>query len=188
MEISKLGVIGSLFLSVLANASAREQQTVFMATFEEVCLTGNGKLDNIRDWAERHHMKEVNGADARKVYTGSSEGGHAWWMQEDGTFFVIASRVPSSACAVFTSAADPAQVLDYVQQLPKTLSGKWPNVVAIPDKDESGPFGHRRGRAILFSTPNGDRTLLITSIFNDRPGGPYQATLQVSRTSVGQHQ
>jgi hypothetical protein len=188
MRISKRGVICSLFLSVLANASAREQQAVFMATFEEVCLTDNGNLHDIRDWAERHHMKEVNGADARQVYTGSSEGGHAWWMQVNGTFFVIASRVPSSACAVFTSAADPAQLLHYIHQLPRTLSGKWPNVVAMPDKDESGPFGHRRGRAILFSTPNGDRTLLITSIFNDRPGGPYQATLQVSRTSAGQQQ
>jgi hypothetical protein len=131
-------------------------------------------------------MKEVSGVDARKVYTGGSEGGHAWWMQVDGTFFVIASRVPSSACAVFTSAADPAQVQDYVHHLPRTFSGQWPQAVTIPDKDESGPYGHRRGRAILFSTPNGASTLLITSIFNERPGGPYQATLQASRTSGGQ--
>lgn len=184
MQISKLGIIASLFLSVLGHASAQEQANVFTATFKEVCLDGNGKLDNIRDWAERHHMQEVNGVDARKVYTGSSEAGHAWWMKVDGTFFVIASRVPSSACAVFTSAADPAQVQDYVKQLPGMFSGEWPNVVAIPDKDESGPFGHRRGRAILLSTANGARTLLITSIFNEHPGGPYQATLQASRTSM----
>jgi hypothetical protein len=131
-------------------------------------------------------MQEVNGVDARKVYTGSSEGGHAWWMQVNGTFFVIASRAPSSACAVFTSTADPAQVQDYVKQLPCALSGKSPNAVAIPDKDESGPFGHRRGRAILFSTPDRTRTMLVTSIFNELPGGSYQATLQASRTSRGQ--
>lgn len=186
MQISKQVVIGSLFLSVLGHASAQKQSDLFIATFKEVCLAGNGKLDDIRDWAVRHQMKEVNGADARKVYTGSSGDGHAWWMQVDGVFFVVASRVPSSACAVFTSAADPAQVQDYVKQFPSTFSGKWPNAVAIPDKDELGPFGHRRGRAILFSTPNGARTLLITSIFNERPGGPYQATLQASRTSAGQ--
>ena len=185
MQISRLGVIGSLFFSVLGHASAREQTDDFVAMFKEVCLDGDGKLGHIRDWAERHHMKEVTGVDARKVYTGSGEGGHAWWMQVDGTFFVLASRVPSSACAVFTSAADPAHVQDYVNHLPSTLSGQWPKVVAIPDKDESGQYGHRRGRAVLFNTPNGANTLLITSIFNERPGGPYQATLQASRTSSG---
>jgi hypothetical protein len=185
MRISRLGFISSLFFLVFGHASAQNQPNVFIETFKDVCLDGNGQLDSIRDWAERHHMKEVNGVDARKVYTGSPEDGHAWWMKVDGTFLVIASRVPSSACAVFTSAADPAQVQDYIHQLPSAFSGKWSNVVAIPDKDETGPFGHRRGRAVLFSTSNGASTLLVTSISNQRPGGPYQATLQASRTSGG---
>jgi hypothetical protein len=177
-------ILTSLFL-VLSRATPQDQPSIFISTFKTLCLDGNGKLDSIRDWAAQHGMNEVTGADARKVYTGGIENGHAWWVKVDDTFLVIASRTPTAACAVFTSAANPIQLQEYIRQLPNASSGRWANVSPLPDKDETGPFGYRRGRAILFSMAGGANTLLVTSIFNEFPGGPYQATLQASRSAGG---
>jgi hypothetical protein len=166
-------------LLLVCHASAQAQTSPRVATFEEVCLAGQGKQEFVREWAAQRHLATVDGVDARKTYTGTPDAGHAWWMQVNGTFIIIAYRVLTSTCAIFSSAADSAQMQDYIHQLPGKLAGQWPTSVALPDRTESGPFGQRYGRAILFSRLPQPGTMLITSIFNEKPGGTYQGTLQM---------
>lgn len=183
MQISKLAFIFLSFLWLIDHASAQEKPGALISTFEEVCMAGNGKPEFVRDWAQRRHLQEVDSVDGRKIYTGGTEGGHAWWMQVGSTFIVVAFRVSSATCAVFSSASDSGEIQTYLRKLPERVSGKWPTHVTLPDKNESGAFGLRAGRAFLFSRLPQPGTMLVTSIFNEKPGGAYQATLQAAFSS-----
>ncbi len=160
----------------VGDASADPNALALISTFESVCLDSNGSLDFITQWVGKNQLQEVNGPDARKVYAGSN--GHAWWMQVESSYVIVAIRAVTNTCAVFSNKAEPTEIQEYIDGLPRRFSKKWPNATNLKDDKQQGTLGMRRGRAIALGTPEKPVVVLITAITNEREGGPYQATLQ----------
>lgn len=172
-------VITLLFMFSVHHANADSSAVPLISTFEAVCLEGNGSQEFIKKWVDKEHFKAVNGLDARKLYAGTTEAGRAWFKQTDTAILIVAIRGAANACAVFSDKAPQSEVMEYIEKnLPQKFAERWPATVRIKDDARVGEFGVRRGRVIALGTSTQPVSVMITVITNERPGGPYQATIQ----------
>ncbi len=178
-------ILAMIVAFAVKDARADSNALALISTFESVCLDSNGSLDFITKWVDKNQLREITGADARKVYAGSAGNiGHAWFMQVESSYVIVAIRAITNACAVFSSEAKSTEIQEYVDGLPRKFSKKWPNATTVKDDKQQGSLGMRRGRVIALGTPGEPVVVLITAITNEQKGGPYQATLQAHFSST----
>lgn len=147
--------------------------------FSQVCMKNLGKPEGVQAWAADRHLTSVENPEALKIYAGG-EGGAVWAVRTPAGQFVLAIRTPSHACAVFADKADPQVVEGYVGQLMQALKQTGRPVAVLKDDQSQTSVGNRHALLYAVGGGSGPTLELFTVITDERPGGPYQATVQVA--------
>jgi hypothetical protein len=146
--------------------------------FSEVCMKTLGKPEGVQAWAADHHVMSVETPEALKIYAGG-EGGAAWAVRTSTGQFVLAIRAQTHACAVFADKADPQVVEGYIEQLMQALRQTGRPVQVLKDDRSPTSVGLRHARVYAVGGSSGPAVEVFAVITDERPGGPYQATVQV---------
>jgi hypothetical protein len=150
-----------------------------MALFTQACTTNLGRPEGVRSWAADHHLASVQNPQAIAVYGG--EGGTAWSVRLPSGVFVLALRA-TQTCAVFGDKLDSGAVEKAVQQVVGQLKAAGNPVTILKEDNAQTDFGRRHG--IVYAVGNDRPKLLMLSVItNERPGGAYQATVQIVANS-----
>ncbi|RDS86348.1 hypothetical protein DWU99_03575 [Dyella psychrodurans] len=149
----------------------------------QVCRADNlTNPERIRAWATGHHLPEVNNPKGRAVFVGDGPDGVAWHIHDENTELVLAIRSKTGGCAVYAEPLDPAALGQIYSMLIAGYAQKFSVTTPLPDKVQQGPFGTRIGKVRLIEVPASKSHLLLTLITNEKSGGPYQGTLQITLT------
>jgi hypothetical protein len=147
--------------------------------FSQACLKNLFHPERVRSWATDHHLTSVQSAEAVAVYAGAGEGGAVWSAPMPSGLFVLALRAQTQACAVFADKADPGAVEAYVGQLMDAQKRTGSAVTVVKEDQTPTPFGRRHAILYMVGGSGSPTMSLFVVITNERPGGPYQATVQV---------
>jgi hypothetical protein len=146
--------------------------------FSQVCMKNLGKPEGVQAWAADHHLMSVENPEAIKIYAGG-EGGAVWAVRTPTGQFVLSIRAPSHACSVFADKADPQVVEGYIDQLMQALKQTGRPVEVLKDDRSPTSVGSRHARVYAVGGGSGPALEVFAVITDERPGGPYQATVQV---------
>jgi hypothetical protein len=146
--------------------------------FSQACMKNLGKPDGVRAWAADHHLTSIGKPDALQVY-GGGDGGAVWAVATPAEPFVLALRASTQACAVFADKADPQTIEIYVGDLMQALKQTGRPVALLKNDQTPTSFGNRHGLVYAVGGGSWPTLQVYTVITNERPGGPYQATVQV---------
>jgi hypothetical protein len=170
--------LGALILSsalagpALAADRAQSSKELFQL-FSDACIANRAAPDGVKAWADDHHLEAVQSAGALQTFAGG-DGGAVWEAKMPSSAFALAVRASGGACAVYGDKLDVAVVESLVKGFADELKSAGRRVVVVKD-DESGA---QHNLIYLADGPAGKLTLAM--IVNDKPGGAFQATIQLS--------
>ncbi len=95
--------------AVAADPSAN----VLTRLFIDVCVPNIGKPDQVRQWAEQHHLEPVRSPEALKLFVGPGDKGAAWAVPAAEGSFALSLRGTTRACAIWARTANPSDVETY---------------------------------------------------------------------------
>jgi hypothetical protein len=184
-----LVVLKSMLLAILVIAAAQiaiaaDPAAQFVTKlFIEVCVPNLGRPENVRSWAERHGLKQIQDSVALDVFVGKpSEHGAAWAVPANAGQFALSIRGQSHACAVWARAADPTEVSSLFKKL---IDGvKRPGIEISLEKDSvvATPVGQARALIYLVKPVNGRLGYSFTLLTAERAGGAFQVSIQATGT------
>ena len=144
--------------------------------FADACVANMATPDGVKTWADQHRFEAIKGAAALQAFAGGEEGA-VWEAKMPSGPFALALRA-SGACAVYgdklSAAVVEAQFGGLVDALKR--SGRTVEVV----KDDKAPGDHGLEHNLVYIARGSPSTLTVAMIANEKPGGLYQATLQIS--------
>jgi hypothetical protein len=152
----------------------------FKKLFVEACMDNLGHPEKVRAWAEEHHLTKVENPEGVKAYAGEGDGGAAWSTLMGSGLYVLALRGPIGTCAVFAEKADTAEAESFVTRLMDRLTAAGTPVAKLKDDTSSTAFGRRHGLVYMVGGLGSPSLRVVSVITNERPGGAYQATLQIT--------
>jgi hypothetical protein len=146
------------------------------ALFSDACVANMATPDGVKTWAEQHRFEAIGGAAALRAFAGGEEG-TVWEAKMPSGPFALALRT-SGACAVYGDKLSPAVVEEQFGGFVDALrrSGRTVDVV----KDDKAPGDHGQQHDLVYIARGSPSTLTVAMIANEKPGGLYQATLQIS--------
>lgn len=146
------------------------------ALFADACVANMATPDGVKTWADQHRFEAVKSAAALQAFAGGEEGA-VWEAKMPSGPFALALRA-SGACAVYGDKLSPAVVEEqfggFVDALKR--SGRSVDVV----KDDKAASDHGQQHNLVYIARGSPSTLTVAMIANEKPGGLYQATLQIS--------
>lgn len=173
-----IAVVGSLPAAADDGAASivRSSNDLFQL-FGQACTTNLGHPDGVRAWASSHQLTSVTDPRAIAAYAG--DGGSVWSVRLASGLFALAIRGAGQSCAVFGDKLDPGIVEKSVQQLADQMKGGGLSVAILKNDQTQTDFGRRHG--VVYALANGDpaKLIIMSVITNERPGGAYQATIQI---------
>ncbi len=144
--------------------------------FSDACVANMATPDGVKTWADQHRFEAIKGAAALRAFAGGEEGA-VWEAKMPSGPFALALRA-SGACAVYGDKLSPAVVEEqfggFVDALKRT--GRTVDVV----KDDKAPGDYGQQHDLVYIARGSPSTLTVALIVNEKPGGLYQATLQIS--------
>ena len=151
--------------------------------FMQICRADNlANPERIRAWAADHHLPEINNPKGRAVFVGAGPDGIAWHIHDENTELVLAIRSKTGGCAVYAEPLDPTALGQIYGMLIAGYAKEFSVTTPLPDKMQQGPYGISTGKVRLVEVPGSKSQLLLTLITNEKPGGPYQGSLQITLT------
>ena len=168
--------------TAVADPAAQFLTKLFIAA----CVPNMGQPTNVREWAQGHQLAEIQNPVALAMFVGPGDKGAAWAIPAAQGSFALSIRGTTQACAVWARAADPAETLALFQKL---IDGvKRPGIEIAVDKDSvsSTPVGDAHALAYNVTAPNAPTSFEFTLVTGERPGGAFQASMQVAK--AGPHQ
>ena len=173
-----------LALSGIPNSAVAEDASAnfLVKLFATVCIPNVGQPDKVRAWAAEKHLPEVTAPVALDVFVGPGGKGTAWAAPSTVGSFALSIRGTSEACAVWARDAAPADV----EALFRTIleGAKRPGVDVSVVKDTRDPSPSGVIHTLVYSVSGADKLrggLLYTMQTAERPGGPFQRSLQAAR-------
>lgn len=190
VEIELDAAMRSVLLIVLVAVSGTSRSALaedapanfLVKLFATVCIPSVGQADKVRAWATEHHLPEITAPVALDVFVGSGGKGIAWAVPSAVGSFALSVRGTSEACAVWARTAAPT---DAETLFRTTLEGaKRPGVDVSIIKDTRDPSPSGVIHTLVYSVSGADKLkggFLYTMQTVERPGGPFQASLQAAR-------
>jgi hypothetical protein len=176
-----LGSVALALVLCIQSATADPAANAAAHLFMQVCRPDNlANPERIRAWAADHHLPEVSDAKGRAVYVGDGADGIAWHIHDENTELVLAIRSKTGGCAVYAEPLDPVALGQIYDMLIAGYAKEFTVATPLPDKAQPGPYGIRTGKVRLVEVPGGKSHLMVTLITIEKPGGPYQGTLQIT--------
>lgn len=173
-------------LPAAAAAAAADPGATFLTRlYIDVCVPNIGKPDQVRQWAEQHHLEPVRNPEALNVFVGPGDKGAAWAIPAVAGSFALSLRGTTKACAVWARTADPSEVETYFKRIVEGV--KRPGLVVTVDQNKTVPSPSGQARALVYNVtaPNAPTSLEFTMLTAERSGGPFQASVQVA--TAGPH-
>jgi hypothetical protein len=175
-------VLASVTLvAICRSAFAADPAASFVVKlFIDACVPNIGQPANVRAWAEKHSLPTITNPAALRIFVGEGNKGTAWGLPADSGSFALSIRGTTEACAVWARTADPSEVQESFKKIIEGV--KRPGVEVKVEGDTHSPTPVGDVHTLLYSVagPSGPNGLLFTMQTADRPGGPFQASLQVA--------
>jgi hypothetical protein len=182
-----LAVATSLLLATVQPAAAAGPAAQFLVKlFNTVCVPNLGQPTKVREWAQEHHLAQVQNPEALNVFVGSGEGSAWAILDEEGGKFALSIRGATQACAVWAQTADPGEVLLSFKQ---TIEGiRRPDVQITVEKDTASPSPLGEVRVLVYNVaaPGAPTSVEYTLLTTERTGGAFQASMQAAKASAHQ--
>lgn len=180
--------LSTIFIALVASATpvlaADPAAEFLLRLFNNACLPNIAHTERVRAWAADHHLSEVQNPAALSIYVGAGDGGGLWAVPSSAGTFALSVRTETKACAVWAGAADPNEVSAGVKTMMDQLKRSGDSVSVIRDSTADMEFGRRHGLMYLVTAAGAPNSVALTMITNERPGGAYQATLQVGAVAA----
>jgi hypothetical protein len=149
--------------------------------FDQVCVPNIGRPEKIRAWAAARHLETVSAPAALAIFVGDGTKGAAWAVPSSIGSFALSIRGTTQACAVWASRADTKEVEAGFIRLMEGV--RRPGLDVNIESDTTSATASGQARALLYtvwptsptSQPWGFTFMLVTA---ERPGGPFQASIQ----------
>ena len=183
MRVKSLTAV--LLLVAAQPATAADPGAQFVTKlFIDACIPNMGRPAQVREWAQAHQLNQIDNPAALGVFVGPGANGVAWAIPAAQGSFALSIRGTTQACAVWARAADPDEVLTNFRRVVELA--KRPGIDVSVDKDETLPSPSGGAHALVYSvgTPSAPTRFLLTLLTVERPGGAFQASMQVAQVTM----
>jgi hypothetical protein len=174
---------------VPAPAPSQAQDTngaLLVRLFNNVCIPNMGKPDQVRTQASAMQLPAINDRLLLDSFVGPGAKKDAWQVPSpNGQRFALSIRAATQACAVWAEQADPRDVEPAFAKEMEDTAQKGLTLRKDDEQTQDTPFGTGRSVSYYMSDPKTGVGFEFHLITAERPGGVFQATLQVAR--VGAH-
>ena len=182
-----LSVWAGCWLLVSTPATRAEDPAADLLThvFMDACVPHIGDSTGVRQWAAQHQLGQIKDPSALALFAGAGDQGAAWAIPAAEGSFALSLRGLTGGCAVWARTADPAAVL---VDFKKIVDGvKRPGIELSVDEDKVTQTQYGRAHALVYNVTARDapRSIEFTLLTVERPGGPFQASIQVA--AAGPH-
>jgi hypothetical protein len=153
--------------------------------FVSVCIPNVGQPEKVRDWAADHGLQEITTPAALNVFVGPGPKGIAWAVPSAVGSFALSVRGTTEACAVWARVAAPNDVENMFRPIVEGAARAGVDVSVIKDAHDRSPSGIVH--TLIYSVSGTEKFrggFLYTMQTAERPGGPFQASLQAARFST----
>jgi hypothetical protein len=152
--------------------------------FMDVCVPNMGHPDKVRQWANERHLEPVIEPTALRVFVGPGGKGGAWAVPAQGGSFALAIRGTTEGCAVWARTAHPGEVEGNFKKIIEGVNR--PGLKISIERNTASPSPVGQARALVYSifANNAKTGFVFTMLTAERPGGAFQASLQVAPSSL----
>jgi hypothetical protein len=174
----KVTLLAACLLASPAFAAEDPGASFAIQLFGQACVPYLGLPAKIRAWAAQHQYPEIRDQRALALFVGEGNKGAAWSVRTASGDFVLSIRGKTEGCAVWARKADPVQIEANFKEVIKFVSV--PGVVVTVDQNSLRPSPHGVLHTLDYNVgvPHAPTTLEFTMLTVDRPGGPFQASMQ----------
>jgi hypothetical protein len=144
--------------------------------FTDACVANMATPDGVKTWADQHKFETIKGAAALNAFAGGEEG-TVWEARMPSGPFALALRT-TGACAVYGDKLSPAVVEEQFNGFVEALKRSGRTVDVVKDDKAAGDRGQQHD--LVYIARGSPSTLTVAMIAHEKPGGLYQATLQIS--------
>jgi hypothetical protein len=175
----------ALLLAAVQPAAAIDPAAEFLSKlFINVCVPNLGQPTKVREWAEQHHLEQIQSPAALGLFVGPGGKGAAWAVPAAEGSFVVSIRGLTQACAVWARTADPREVMTNFKRIVEGV--KRPGIDVTIDKDTVSPSAAGEARALVYNVtaPGAPTSFEFTMLTAERPGGAFQASMQAAKAGA----
>jgi hypothetical protein len=173
-----------LFAFVPLSALADDPKAnAVLRLFMDACVPNMGQPDKVRTWAADQHLQEISAPAALGVFVGAGTKGAAWAVPSPLGSFAVSIRGFTQACAVWARAADPDDVAEGFKKLMEGVSRPRLDVGIDSDTTTTTPVGQAHSSVYHLWPSSGKSGYAFTLLTAERPGGAFQASIQVAPAS-----
>jgi hypothetical protein len=174
----------ALLLIAVQPATADPAAAFLTKLFIEVCVPNLGQPAKVREWAEQHHLGQIQSPTALAVFVGPGGNGAAWAVPAAAGSFALSIRGMTRGCAVWARAADPGEVMTNFKTIVEGV--KRPGIEVTVDKDTVSPSPVGEAHALVYNVtaPSAPTSFEFTLLTAERPGGAFQASLQAAQAGA----
>jgi hypothetical protein len=176
--------VATLLLIAVQPATADPAAAFLTKLFIDVCVANLGQPAKVREWAEQHHLGQIQSPAALAVFVGPGGNGAAWAIPAAAGSFALSIRGMTQACAVWARAADPGEVMANFKTIVEGV--KRPGIEITPDKDTVSPSPVGEAHALVYNVkaPGAPTSFEFTLLTAERPGGAFQASMQAAQAGA----
>jgi hypothetical protein len=174
----------ALLLMAVQPATADPAAAFLTKLFIDVCVPNLGRPTKVREWAELHHLGQIQSPTALAVFVGPGDGGAAWAIPAPEGSFALSIRGMTKGCAVWARAADPGEVMTNFKKIVEGV--KRPGIEVTVDKDTVSPSPVGEAHALVYNVtaPGAPTSFEFTMLTAERPGGAFQASMQAAQAGA----
>lgn len=154
--------------------------------FAKACVPNMGQPSKVQAWADDWHLREITDPVPLQVFVGEGTQGKAWAVPTRYGSFALSIRGTTQACAVWARAADPDEVEADFKKIIEGSKRPGLSVTVIEDQISSGPAGKIHELVYQLSAAGAATGFVFTMLAVERPGGAFQASLQVAGAKVAE--
>ena len=181
-----ISLIGVLLLAAATQPAAAADPAAQFAVslFTTACVPNLGRPEQVREWAQAHHLTQIEDPVPLSVFVGPGAKGAAWAIPVAQGSFALSIRGTTQACAVWARAADPDEVLANFKKIIEGVKRPGIDVTVYKDETVSSPSGRAHELIYSVAAPGAPTLFLFTLLTVERPGGGFQALMQAARASA----
>jgi hypothetical protein len=175
----------ALLLTTINPAMASDPGANYLTKlFINVCVPNLGQPAKVRQWADEHHLAQIQNQVALGVFVGAGDKGAAWAIPSAVGSFALSIRGTTEACAVWARTADPNEVQTFFKNIIEGVRRPGINVAVDKDSVTQGESGEAHALVYNVTAPDAPTSFEFTMLTAERPGGAFQASMQAARAGA----
>jgi hypothetical protein len=181
MFIRTAAAVVALSAIVQSATDADPAAQFLVKLFTTVCIPNLGQPTKVREWAQEHHLQEIQNPVALDIFVGSGDKGGAWALPSAEGSFALSIRGTTQACAVWARAVSPGEVLVLFKQIIEGVKRPGIEITIDQDRVTATPSGEAHALVYNVTAPDAPTSFEFTLLTAERTGGPFQASMQAAK-------